>query len=106
MLKSLEIVPLLCSYFVDFMLTELIFFRRQRNYNPDVSPYNVNFNSLRTSQSNQISLDVTNTENGHAFVLDLFGFEDRTFRLKINEASPLKPRYEVPDVIGDIKSQS
>jgi len=82
------------------------YFRRQRNYKPDISPYYVNFNSLRTTQSNQISLDITNTANKQAFVLDLFGFEDRTFRLKINEASPIKPRYEVPDTIADVKSQA
>ena len=83
-----------------------MYFRRQRNYKPELSPYVVSFNSLRTSQSNQISLDVTNTANGHAFILDLFGFDDRTFRLRINEAAPLKPRYEVEDIIEKVKSQA
>ena len=81
-------------------------FRRQRNYKPNVSPYVINYNSLRISQPNQVTFDVTNTDNGKAFVVDLFGFEDRTFRLKINEAAPIKPRYEVVDVIDKLSLQS
>ena len=53
-----------------------------------------------------MTFDVTNTDNGKAFVVDLFGFEDRTFRLKINEAAPIKPRYEVVDVIDKLSLQS
>lgn len=30
---------------------------------------------------------------------EVFGIEGNIFRLKINEETPLKPRYEVPDVL-------
>lgn len=31
--------------------------------------------------------------------VEVYGIEKNIFRLKINEETPLKPRYEVPDVI-------
>ena len=31
---------------------------------------------------------------------EVYGIEKDIFRLKINEETPLKPRYEVPDVVS------
>jgi len=39
---------------------------------------------------------MVNTENGVRFRFQLFALQDETFRMKINEWAPLKPRYEVP----------
>jgi hypothetical protein len=36
-----------------------------------------------------------NTQNGARFRFQLFALQDETFRMKINEWAPLKPRYEV-----------
>lgn len=40
-----------------------------------------------------------NKDNSKNFVMQLFFLQDNTIRLKVNEAEPLKPRYEVPDTI-------
>jgi len=42
---------------------------------------------------------VENSQNGVKFKLTLSGQSDNTFRLKINEAYPIKPRFEVPLVL-------
>jgi len=84
---------------------EFFFCRRQRSYKPQRSPYVVNPGSLQLVDKSHIAVDVTNTENNKPFVLDLFAFDDGTMRLKINEAAPLKPRYEVPNTILDLQPQ-
>ena len=54
-----------------------------------------------TLHTTHTSLDtlVTNQKNGVKFKLSIIGQADNTFRLKINEAYPLKPRFEVPLVL-------
>jgi hypothetical protein len=42
-----------------------------------------------------------NKKNAVLFMLDLYVLKDSRFRFKFNELSPLKPRYEVKDVIID-----
>jgi hypothetical protein len=41
-----------------------------------------------------------NTATNVAFQFELAALEDNTIRLKINEASPIRARYEVP--VGDV----
>lgn len=43
-----------------------------------------------------------NTETSVKYKLELTGLVDNTFRVKINEAYPLKPRFEVPLVLQQV----
>lgn len=43
--------------------------------------------------------NILNTKNGILLSLEVFGLEDRMVRFKVNELSPIRPRYEVPDVL-------
>ena len=49
--------------------------------------------------STKLEALLINNKNGVKFKLDLEGQADNTFRLKINEGDPLKPRFEVPLVL-------
>lgn len=55
--------------------------------------------SLKISSS-QISVQLLNTKTNVRLVLDLYGLQGNTARVKINELEPLKPRYEIP--VGDV----
>ena len=74
-------------------------FRRHRSLQPGQSPYKVLMDSLKISSS-QISVQLLNTKTNVRLVLDLYGLQGNTARLKINELEPLKPRYEIP--MGDV----
>lgn len=45
-----------------------------------------------------------NTKTEVKYKLDISGLVDNTFRVKINEAFPLKPRFEVPLVLNQVDS--
>nr|XP_039248310.1 neutral alpha-glucosidase AB-like isoform X1 [Styela clava] len=75
------------------------FCRRQRNYKPTKSPYVADLSTLSIIPNQEVSIKITNVENSKLFHMQLFMLTDNTVRLKVNEASPIKPRYEVPDVI-------
>lgn len=66
---------------------------------PGNSPYKVLMDSLKISSS-QISVQLLNTKTNVRLVLDLYGLQGNTARVKINELEPLKPRYEIP--VGDV----
>jgi hypothetical protein len=66
---------------------------------PDRSPYSVVPNSLNVG-SKGASLQVVNKITAIVLQLDLFALKANTLRLKINEASPIKPRFEPP--LGDV----
>lgn len=55
--------------------------------------------SLKISSS-RISVQLLNTKTNVRLVLDLYGLQGNTARVKINELEPLKPRYEIP--VGDV----
>lgn len=75
------------------------FSRRHRSMQPGNSPYIVLMDSLKKSSS-QISVQLLNTKTNVRLVLDLYGLQGNTARVKINELEPLKPRYEIP--VGDV----
>lgn len=75
------------------------FSRRHRSMQPGNSPYKVLMDSLKISSS-QISVQLLNTKTNVRLVLDLYGLQGNTARVKINELEPLKPRYEIP--VGDV----
>ena len=66
---------------------------------PGHSPYFVIPDSIDIKASS-ISLKLQNSINSVPLSLDLYTHTDNTVRLKLNEASPLKPRYEIP--LGDV----
>jgi len=75
------------------------FCKRCRAVQPGESSFEVEVDTIRVSATMLEAL-VVNNNNGVKFKLDLSGQTDNTFRLKINEAYPLKPRFEVPLVLA------
>ena len=74
------------------------FCKRCRAVQPGTSSFAVEPATLHTTHTGLDTL-VTNNNNGVKFKLSIIGLADNTFRLKINEAYPLKPRFEVPLVL-------
>ncbi|CAG2067395.1 unnamed protein product, partial [Timema podura] len=70
------------------------YFRRCRGVEPGKSPYELQLNTLRVEDSS-VEAILINTNNLVQFKFQLFALLDATFRMKINELAPLKPRYEV-----------
>jgi alpha 1,3-glucosidase len=85
-----------CMKFEDFKkCSQSGFCRRNRAYadsNPS-SPYTLVKDSV-TAFSNKIHADIHNTETDIYLTLDLHILQDNTARVRINEKSPIKPRYE------------
>ena len=75
------------------------FCKRCRAVQPGTSSYEVEAATLHTSATSLDTL-VVNNNNGVKFKLSIIGLLDNTFRLKINEAYPLKKRFEVPLVLA------
>uniref|UniRef100_A0A8C1ZUA8 Zgc:171967 n=1 Tax=Cyprinus carpio TaxID=7962 RepID=A0A8C1ZUA8_CYPCA len=76
---------------------ELIFVR-QRELKPGQSPYRALLDTLELSNS-RLSLQLINDNNKVRLLLELYRLQGNMTRVKINELKPLKPRYEVPDVL-------
>ncbi|XP_039616684.1 neutral alpha-glucosidase AB isoform X2 [Polypterus senegalus] len=74
------------------------FCKRQRNVKPGNSPYRALLNSLELTEKN-IKVQLINEVNKVPLLLEIYGLEGNMTRIKINELNPLKPRYEVPDVL-------
>ena len=65
---------------------------------PGQSQYELHLNTLKV-ESSSLQADIVNKQNGARFRFQLFALQDGTFRMKINEWSPLKPRFEVPHAL-------
>uniref|UniRef100_K7G9U8 Neutral alpha-glucosidase AB n=1 Tax=Pelodiscus sinensis TaxID=13735 RepID=K7G9U8_PELSI len=74
------------------------FCKRQRSVKPGSSPYRALLESLQLSQDS-MKLQLVNEVNKVPLLLELYGLQGNMMRIKINELSPLHPRYEVPDVL-------
>uniref|UniRef100_A0A8C0JBH5 Glucosidase II alpha subunit n=1 Tax=Chelonoidis abingdonii TaxID=106734 RepID=A0A8C0JBH5_CHEAB len=74
------------------------FCKRQRSVKPGSSPYRALLESLQLSQDS-MKLQLVNEVNKVPLLLELYGLQGNMTRIKINELSPLHPRYEVPDVL-------
>ncbi|XP_072284039.1 neutral alpha-glucosidase C isoform X2 [Pyxicephalus adspersus] len=74
------------------------FYRRQKLLHPDQSPYLAQLDTLKTGNG-IASLTIFHQETKVPLQLQLIAVKGNMFRLKIKEISPLKPRYEVPDVL-------
>lgn len=78
---------------------KIAFYRRQKQQLTKTTTYQALLGSVDTEQDStrfQIISEATKIP----LVAEVYGIEKDIFRLKINEETPLKPRYEVPDVIN------
>ncbi|XP_053575926.1 neutral alpha-glucosidase AB isoform X2 [Bombina bombina] len=74
------------------------FCRRQRKLQPGSSPYRALLGSAELS-GDRFSVKLIDDKNQVSLLLEVFGLDGNMTRIKINEINPLKPRYEVPDVL-------
>ncbi|XP_041037951.1 neutral alpha-glucosidase AB-like isoform X1 [Carcharodon carcharias] len=74
------------------------FCKRQRNVKPENSPYRALLNSLEVTEK-AVRLQLINEVNKVPLLLEVYGLQGNMTRIKINELNPLKPRYEVRDVL-------
>ncbi|XP_057213820.1 neutral alpha-glucosidase AB isoform X1 [Triplophysa rosa] len=74
------------------------FCKRQRELEPGQSPYRALLDTLELSNS-RLALQLINDNNKVRLLLELYRLQGNMTRVKINELKPLKPRYEVPDVL-------
>ncbi|XP_038643387.1 neutral alpha-glucosidase AB-like isoform X2 [Scyliorhinus canicula] len=74
------------------------FCKRQRNVKPENSPYRALLNSLEVTEK-VVRLQLVNEVNKVPLLLEVFGLQGNMTRIKINELNPLRPRYEVRDVL-------
>ncbi|GCB76185.1 hypothetical protein scyTo_0019851, partial [Scyliorhinus torazame] len=77
---------------------DIAFYRRQKKLLPNNSPYLALLGTLKLSDGGA-NLQLLNEENKVPLLLEVFALEDHLIRIKVNELKPMKPRYEVPDVI-------
>ncbi|KAK7141175.1 hypothetical protein R3I93_015359 [Phoxinus phoxinus] len=74
------------------------FCKRQRALKPGQSPYRALLDTLELSDS-RLTLQLINDNNKVHLLLELYRLQGNMTRVKINELKPLKPRFEVPDVL-------
>ncbi|XP_026579889.1 neutral alpha-glucosidase AB-like, partial [Pseudonaja textilis] len=74
------------------------FCKRQRSLQPGSSPYRALLESLQLSQES-MKIQLVNEANKVPLLLEFYGLKGNMTRLRINELTPLKPRYEVHDVL-------
>ncbi|XP_074091277.1 neutral alpha-glucosidase C-like [Macrotis lagotis] len=72
------------------------FYRRQKLQKKNT--YRALLDSL-TSDKESTKFQIINEVNKVHLLAELYEVEENIFRFKINEKAPLKPRYEVPDVL-------
>ena len=72
--------------------------RRNRGLQPGKSTYHVMPKTVVINDYSVI-MDLVNKKNNVLFTAKIQALEDNTARIQINEKSPLRPRYEVCDVL-------
>uniref|UniRef100_A0A8C6YDM5 Glucosidase alpha, neutral C n=1 Tax=Naja naja TaxID=35670 RepID=A0A8C6YDM5_NAJNA len=77
---------------------QIAFYRRQKRLSPGKSPYQALLQTVELSNSN-VKFQIFNEDSKVTLSVEVYEIEGNIFRLKINEVNPLKPRYEVPDVL-------
>uniref|UniRef100_A0A3B4B088 Neutral alpha-glucosidase AB n=1 Tax=Periophthalmus magnuspinnatus TaxID=409849 RepID=A0A3B4B088_9GOBI len=73
-------------------------FCRQRALKPGESPYRALLETMELTNT-RLTLQLINDNNKVRLLLELYRLQGNMTRVKINELKPLKPRYEVPDVL-------
>uniref|UniRef100_G3Q055 Glucosidase II alpha subunit b n=1 Tax=Gasterosteus aculeatus aculeatus TaxID=481459 RepID=G3Q055_GASAC len=80
-------------------VTLFFFFkRRQRALKPGDSPYRALLETMELTNT-RLTLQLINDNNKVRLLLELYRLQGNMTRVKINELKPLKPRFEVPDVL-------
>lgn len=79
-------------------LRQTAFYRRQKLFHPDQSPYFAQLNTLNI-ENGTATLNLIHQETQVLLKLQIIAVEGNILRININEESPLKPRFEVPDVL-------
>uniref|UniRef100_A0AAY4DM90 Neutral alpha-glucosidase AB n=1 Tax=Denticeps clupeoides TaxID=299321 RepID=A0AAY4DM90_9TELE len=74
------------------------FCKRQRDIKAGQSPYRALLETMELTNS-RLTLQLINDNNKVRLLLELYRLQGNMTRVKINELKPLKPRYEVPDVL-------
>ncbi|XP_061900188.1 neutral alpha-glucosidase AB isoform X1 [Entelurus aequoreus] len=74
------------------------FCKRQRALKPGESPYRALLETMELTNT-RLTLQLKNDKNKVRLLLELYRLQGNITRVKINELKPLKPRYEVPDVL-------
>uniref|UniRef100_A0A3Q2NRX2 Neutral alpha-glucosidase AB n=1 Tax=Fundulus heteroclitus TaxID=8078 RepID=A0A3Q2NRX2_FUNHE len=74
------------------------FCKRQRAIKPGESPYRALLETMELTNT-RLTLQLINDNNKVRLLLELYRLQGNITRVKINELKPLKPRYEVPDVL-------
>ncbi|XP_048803467.1 neutral alpha-glucosidase C [Lagopus muta] len=77
---------------------QIAFYRRQKLLRPGKSLYRALLDTVSLSDEN-VKFQITHEENKVFLQVEIYKIEGNIFRLKINEAAPLRARYEVPDVL-------
>ncbi|TKS72276.1 Neutral alpha-glucosidase AB [Collichthys lucidus] len=74
------------------------FCKRQRALKAGESPYRALLETMELTNT-RLTLQLINDNNKVRLLLELYRLQGNITRVKINELKPLKPRYEVPDVL-------
>uniref|UniRef100_A0ACB8G5A7 Uncharacterized protein n=1 Tax=Sphaerodactylus townsendi TaxID=933632 RepID=A0ACB8G5A7_9SAUR len=77
---------------------QIAFYRRQKLLCPGKSLYQALLDTVEISDSG-VKFQIINEESKVLLLVELYEIEGNIFRLKVNEIAPLKPRYQVPDVL-------
>ncbi|XP_039744342.1 neutral alpha-glucosidase C isoform X5 [Pteropus medius] len=78
--------------------SNIAFYRRQKQQLSKKSTYQALLDSV-TVGKDSTNFQIINEATKVPLLTEVYSIEGNIFRLKINEESPLKPRYEVPDVL-------
>lgn len=78
--------------------SKIAFYRRQKQLLSKKSTYRALLDSVTTGKDSA-RFQIINEPAKVPLLAEVCGIEGNIFRLKINEEIPLKPRYEVPDVL-------
>lgn len=74
------------------------FCKRQRALKAGESPYRALLETMELTNT-KLTLQLINDKNKVRLLLELYRLQGNMTRVKINELKPLKPRFEVPDVL-------
>ncbi|XP_042639632.1 neutral alpha-glucosidase C [Orycteropus afer afer] len=83
--------------------SKIAFYRRQKQQLSKKSTYRALLDTVATGKDST-SFQIINEATKIPLKAEVYGLEGNIFRLKINEEAPLKPRYEVPDVLTSTPS--
>ncbi|XP_075048690.1 neutral alpha-glucosidase C [Mixophyes fleayi] len=78
--------------------SQIGFYRRQKLFRPDQSPYLAQLSTLKVEKG-IVTFNIIHQETKVTLQVQVIAIEGKILRLKINDVLPLKHRFEVPDVL-------